>query len=61
MGVQYLEAYGDSKLIINQIKGEQIKGEYEVWHEDLILTLETHMTNYFDYMMFLNLSCYFIL
>ena len=22
MGVQYLEAYGDSKLIVNQIKGE---------------------------------------
>ena len=31
MGVKYLEAYGDSKLIINHIKGE-----YEVWHEDLI-------------------------
>jgi len=31
MGVIYLEAYGDSKLIINQIKGE-----YEVRHEDLI-------------------------
>jgi len=27
MGVQYLEAYGDSKLIINQIKSE-----YEVRH-----------------------------
>jgi len=32
MGVQYLEAYGDSKLIINQVKGE-----YEVHHEDLVL------------------------
>ena len=31
MRVEYLEAYGDSKLIINQIKGE-----YEVHHEDLI-------------------------
>jgi len=29
MGVRYLEAYGDSKLIINQVKGE-----YEVRHED---------------------------
>jgi len=31
MGVTYLEAYGDSKLIVNQIKGE-----YEVQHEDVI-------------------------
>ena len=31
MGVTYLEAYGDSKLIVNQIKRE-----YEVRHEDLI-------------------------
>jgi len=31
MGIQYLEAYGDSKLNINQVKGE-----YEVHHEDLI-------------------------
>ena len=31
MGVQYLEPYGDSKLIINQVKGE-----YEVRHDDLI-------------------------
>jgi len=31
MGVQYLEAYGYSKLIINQVKGQ-----YEVHHEDLI-------------------------
>ena len=29
MGVQYLEAYGDFKLIINQIKGE-----YDVGYED---------------------------
>ena len=31
MGVRYLEAYGDSNLIINQVKGE-----YEVRHEDLV-------------------------
>ena len=31
MGVRYLEAYGDSKLIINQVKGE-----YEVRHEALV-------------------------
>ena len=31
MGVRYLKAYGDSKLIVNQVKGE-----YEVRHEDLI-------------------------
>jgi len=31
MGVRYLEAYGDSKLIVNQVKGE-----YEVRHDDLI-------------------------
>jgi len=31
MGVRYLETYGDSKLIINQVKGE-----YEVRHEDLV-------------------------
>jgi len=31
MGVQYLEAYGDSKLIINQVKGE-----YEVRNENLV-------------------------
>jgi len=31
MGVRYLEAYGDSKLIINQVKSE-----YEVRHEDLV-------------------------
>ena len=30
-GVRYLEAYGDSKLIVNQVKGE-----YEVRHEDLV-------------------------
>ena len=31
MGVRYLEAYGDSKPIVNQVKGE-----YEVRHEDLV-------------------------
>jgi len=31
IGVKHLEAYGDSKLIINYIHGE-----YEVWHEDLV-------------------------
>ena len=31
MRVTYLEAYDDSNLIVNHIKGE-----YEVWHEDLI-------------------------
>jgi len=31
MGVKYVEAYGDSKLIVNQTKEQ-----YEVRHEDLI-------------------------
>ena len=31
MGVRYFEAYGDSKLNVNQVKGE-----YKVLHEDLI-------------------------
>jgi len=31
MGVQYFEVYDDSKLIVNQIKGE-----FEARHEDLI-------------------------
>ena len=31
MGVQYLEAYGNSKFIVNQVKGQ-----HEVHHEDLI-------------------------
>ena len=31
IGVKNLEAYGDSKLIVNQVRGE-----YEVQHEDLI-------------------------
>jgi len=29
--VKNLEAYGDSKLIVNQVRWE-----YEVWHEDLV-------------------------
>jgi len=41
----YLEAYGDFKLIVNQVKGA-----YEVCHEDLIpyhhaaIKLLTHLT-----------------
>ena len=31
LGVKYLEAYGDSQLIVNQVRGE-----YEVRNEDLI-------------------------
>ena len=31
IGVKYLKVYGDLKLIVNQIRGE-----YKVWHEDLI-------------------------
>ena len=31
IGVKNLEAYGDSKLIINQVRGD-----YEVRHEDLV-------------------------
>ena len=31
IGVKNLEAYGDSKLIINHVCGE-----YKVWHEDLV-------------------------
>jgi len=45
MGVCYLEAYGDSKLIINQVKGE-----YEVRHEDLVSYYHAviEMANLFD-------------
>ena len=45
MGVRYLEAYGDSKLIVNQVKGE-----YEVRHEDLVPYYHAviKMTNLFD-------------
>ena len=32
ISVKNLEAYGDSKLIVNQVRGE-----YEVRHEDLVL------------------------
>ena len=31
IGVRHLEAYGDSKLIMNQVRGG-----YEVRHEDLV-------------------------
>ena len=31
IGVKSLEAYGDSKLIVNQVRGE-----YDVRHEDLL-------------------------
>ena len=31
IGVKNLEAYGDSKLIVNQVRGE-----YDVRHEDLV-------------------------
>jgi len=31
IGIKNLEAYGDSKLIVNQVRGE-----YEVKHEDLV-------------------------
>ena len=45
MGVRYLEAYGDSKLIVNQVKGE-----YEVRHEDLVPYYHAviEMANLFD-------------
>ena len=45
MGVRYLEAYSDSKLIINQVKGE-----YEVRHEDLVPYHHSviEMANLFD-------------
>jgi len=44
-GVRYLEAYGDSKLIVNQVKGE-----YEVRHEDLVPYFHAiiEMANSFD-------------
>jgi len=31
IGVKNFETYGDSKLIVNQVRRE-----YEVWHEDLV-------------------------
>ena len=45
MGVRYLKAYGDSKLIVNQVKGE-----YEVRHEDLVPYYHAviEMANLFD-------------
>jgi len=43
--IRYLEAYGDSKLIINQVQGD-----YEVCHEDLIPYYHAviKMANLFD-------------
>ena len=35
IGVKNLEAYDDSKLIVNQVRGE-----YEVRHEDLVPLIE---------------------
>jgi len=45
MGVRYLKAYGDSKLIINQVKGE-----YEVRRADLVPYYHAviKMANLFD-------------
>ena len=45
MGVRYLKTYGNSKLIINQVKGE-----YEIYHEDLIPYhhAATRLANSFD-------------
>jgi len=45
IGVGYLEAYGDSKLIVNQVKGE-----YEIRHEDLVSYYHVviKMANSFD-------------
>ena len=45
MGVRYLETYGDSKLIINQVKAE-----YEVRPEDLVPYYHAviKMANLFD-------------
>ena len=45
MGVHYLEAYSDSKLIINQVKGE-----YVVRHRDLVpyYHIVTKMASSFD-------------
>ena len=45
MGVRYLEAYGDSRLIINQVRGE-----YKVRHGDLVPYYHAviEMANLFD-------------
>ena len=39
IGVKNLEAYGDSKLIVNQVRGE-----YKVRHKDLISYYNTTIT-----------------
>ena len=45
MGVHYFETYGDSKLIVNQVKGE-----YKVRYEDLVPYYDAviKMANSFD-------------
>ena len=47
IGVKNLEAYGDSKLIANQVNGE-----YEVRHEDLVpyfnTTISIDLVPYFN-------------
>ena len=45
MWARYFEAYGDSKLIVNQVKGE-----YEIRHEDLVPYYHTviELANLFD-------------
>jgi len=44
IGIKILKAYGDSKLIVNQVRGE-----YEIRHEDLVLYHNTtiHMAELF--------------
>ena len=51
MGVRYLEAYSDSKLIVNQVKGE-----YEVRHEDWYLII-TQSSKWLSYLMAFISSC----
>ena len=52
MGVRYLEAYGDSRLIVNQVKGE-----YEVRHEDLVPII-TQSSKWLIYLMaFTSVTC----
>ena len=54
IGVQYLKTYGESKLIVNQVKGE-----YEVRHEDLIFYHHAviKLTNLFDGLYISHVSC----
>jgi len=55
MGVQYFEAYGDFKLIINQIKRE-----YKVRYEDLILYYHAaiKLADSFDGFYITQISCF---